>query len=105
MYDRDARIAREVTPIECEQMSDLMDMHGRDQPRIMDLHAGDRMGGNQNSPFPMHGFAVLQENTVSFHQPRSTVQLGDRKSVAIPVGWAEYRHSRTQLNSAQVRSR
>jgi len=88
MYDRDAGVAREVTPIECEQMSDLMDVHRRDQPRIMNLHAGDRMGDNQNSPFPMHGFAVLQENKVSFHQPRSTVHLGDRKSVAIPVGRA-----------------
>jgi hypothetical protein len=34
------------------------------------------------------GFAILQENKVSFHQPGPTVHLGNRKSVAIPVGRA-----------------
>jgi hypothetical protein len=88
MYDRDPGVAREVTPIKREDVTDLMDVHRRDQARIMNLYAADKMGDNQISPFPMHGFAILQENKVSFHQPGSTVHLGDRKSVAIPVGRA-----------------
>ena len=82
----DSGVPSKIPDVEGEQPSDLMDVHGRHQARIMYLYTGNGMADNQIPPLIMHGLAVFEKRKLIFYKSCPAVHLGNRKTKPVAIG-------------------
>src|SRR5262249_45225994 len=83
MYDRDTRVAKEVPNVQCEQVSDAVDLHRGDQPGIVYLRSRDRVREYETAPFRMDSLIIWQELERSLDPLRWLVSFHRRQAVSI----------------------
>ena len=85
MHGRNIRIAGKVLLIEREQVGDAVDVHGGDQPGIVDLDSQYAISYHQATPFAMHLLVVRQEDQFSFDQLCFAIGLSNRQAETVAV--------------------
>jgi hypothetical protein len=65
----DVRVAREVFSVKGQEVGDAVDLHRDNQPRMVHLHASDRVTDEELSPFLIRGHTIRQEPKVTLDDP------------------------------------
>jgi|SRR5271165_5071066 len=85
MYDRDARIASEVSLVQREQVGDAVDVHRRNQASVMDLRSRNEAGKYKTPPFRIDAIIFRQQCEGSFDSLCALVSFNCGEAVTISV--------------------
>ncbi len=85
MDDTKAIKASEVSDVECQQLSDTMNIHASREPGVMDLHPLDVMRDQKRPPTVVNFPAVREEFEVPFDHAGQTICFGNTQTKTVLV--------------------
>jgi hypothetical protein len=71
VHGSDAGVAGEVGDVEGEQVRDGVHVHSGDDPRVVDLNAGDAMSHEQPAPLVVDRGAIGEEAVEAFDETKT----------------------------------
>jgi len=66
--DLNIRKSLKIVTIKCQKIADLIYVHRRNEPRVVNLLAQNRVFDNQSAPFRIDCRTIRQNGEVSFYQ-------------------------------------
>lgn len=80
-------ITSKVLVVKCQNPPNVLYLHRGNQPRIVNLRAGDIVRDQQPAPFPVNCHAIGKQLQLVLEKLRPAVGLLGRKPVSIAIEW------------------